>query len=289
MLQSYLFIAFCVILIICVVIAKLKNSIDNFLFYSSLVLISLSLGFYLVIKYTNYFYSNELDLKNTYPKKLNVKNEDVKYFENYSGYYAHPDREGTYPGIIMIHEWWGLNEHIKEKANELAVEGYNVLAVDLFGTVANNPDDARKQSSSLDQEKAIENLKAAKQFLIDKNSSKIGSLGWCFGGAQSLQISTNEKVDATVIYYGNVSLPKEKLKNISSPVLGIFGDKDVQIPVPQVNQFEKNLKDLSITNNIYIYQGVGHAFANPSNPNYAVNETEDAWEKTLQFLNDNLK
>ena len=289
MIQSYLFVAFCVILAIFVIIAKLKNLIDNFLFYSALVLITISLGIFLTIKYTNLFYVNNYTSENESLNRLMVKSEEVEYFEKFKGFYASPEEDGVYPGIIMIHEWWGLNDNIKEKAIELAAEGYNVLAVDLFGTVAENPEEARKQSTNLNQAKAIENLKSAKKFLIERNSSKIGSLGWCFGGAQSLQVSVNENLDATVIYYGNVSLAKEELKNISGPVLGIFGDQDVLIPVAQVNQFEKNLKDLNISNSVYIYQGVGHAFANPSNPNYSPNETEDAWERTLQFLNDNLK
>lgn len=288
MIQSYLFVAFCVILAIFVIIAKLKNLIDNFLFYSSLVLVSISLGIFLTIKYTNYFETFTTS-ENNGMNKLAVKTEEVEYFENFKGFYASPEKEGVYPGIIMIHEWWGLNDNIKEKAIELAAEGYNVLAVDLFGMVATSPEDARKQSSNLNQEKAIQNLKAAKNYLKERNSSKIGSLGWCFGGAQSLQVSVNESMDATVIYYGNVSLAKEELKSISGPVLGIFGDQDVLIPVAQVNQFEKNLKDLNISNNVYIYQGVGHAFANPSNPNFSQAETEDAWDKTLEFLNENLK
>ena len=289
MIQSYLFVAFCVILAIFVIITKMKNLIDNFLFYSALVLITISLGIFLTIKYTNLFYVNNYTSENESLNRLMVKSEEVEYFESFKGFYASPEEDGVYPGIIMIHEWWGLNDNIKEKAIELAAEGYNVLAVDLFGTVAENPEEARKQSTNLNQAKAIENLKSAKKFLIERNSSKIGSLGWCFGGAQSLQVSVNENLDATVIYYGNVSLAKEELKNISGPVLGIFGDQDVLIPVAQVNQFEKNLKDLNISNSVYIYQGVGHAFANPSNPNYSPNETEDAWERTLQFLNDNLK
>lgn len=288
MIQSYLFVAFCVILAIFVIIAKLKNLIDNFLFYSSLVLVSISLGIFLTIKYTNYFETFTTS-ENNGMSKLAVKTEEVEYFENFNGFYASPEEDGVYPGIIMIHEWWGLNDNIKEKAIELAAEGYNVLAVDLFGMVATSPEDARKQSSNLNQEKAIQNLKAAKNYLKERNSSKIGSLGWCFGGAQSLQVSVNESMDATVIYYGNVSLAKEELRSISGPVLGIFGDQDMLIPVAQVNEFERNLKDLNISNNVYIYQGVGHAFANPSNPNFSQVETEDAWDKTLEFLNENLK
>jgi carboxymethylenebutenolidase len=286
MTESILFFGFCITLVTLVIFAKKSQKIDNFLFYSSIILVSISMLIYYIFKNPEMFF--KIDNFQTIQKN-NVVSENVTYFENYKGFYAYPEKEGDYPGIIMIHEWWGLNDHIKEKAKDLASEGYNVLAVDLFGSVATTPEDARKQSSGLDQEKAILNLKAAKQFLTEKNSKKIASLGWCFGGAQSLQISVNEKLDATVIYYGNVSLPKEKLKNISNPVLGIFGDQDNLIPINQVNEFEKNLSDLNISNSINIYKGVGHAFANPSNPNYSVAETEDAWDKTLQFLSETLK
>lgn len=223
------------------------------------------------------------------PPIFEVSASDVKYFENMSGFYAEPKTPGNYPGIIMIHEWWGLNDHIKESAKILASQGYRVLAADLFGSVAVTPVGAIAQTKGLNQEKAIENMKAAKKFLSNKGSKKIGSLGWCFGGAQSLQISVNEKLDATVIYYGELIEDKEKLKNLKSPVLGIFGSTDNLISVEKVNSFEKNLKDLNIPNTIKIYDGVGHAFANPTGQNFAPNETKDAWLKTLDFLNSNLK
>jgi carboxymethylenebutenolidase len=104
-----------------------------------------------------------------------------------------------------------------------------------------------------------------------------------------LQISVNEGLDATVIYYGNLIEDKDKLNNINSPVLGIFGSKDAQIPVDKINLFQKNLSELGIQNDIKIYDGVGHAFANPTGQNFSPNETKDAWSKTLEFLNQNLK
>jgi len=218
-----------------------------------------------------------------------IKSLNINYFENIKGYFVEPKNPGNYPGIIMIHEWWGLNDHIKNSAETLSAQGYRVLAVDLFGTVASTPEEAMKQTKSLNQEKAILNMKAAKRFLNEKGSIKIGSLGWCFGGAQSLQISVNEKIDASVIYYGNLIEDKNKLKNLKSPVLGIFGSKDAQISVENVNNFQKNLNEIKIPNEIKIYEGVGHAFANPTGQNFAPEESKDAWIKTLEFLNKNLK
>ena len=238
----------------------------------------------LVIKDNNSNFMNEIAAA-----KYEVVSYDVNYFETRTGFYAEPKTPGNYPGIIMIHEWWGLNEHIKESAKTLSAQGYRVLAVDLFGSVAQTPIGAIAQTKGLNQEKAIENMKAAKKFLSDKGSKKIGSLGWCFGGAQSLQIAVNEKLDATVIYYGELIEDKDKLKNLNSPVLGIFGATDSIIPVEKVNLFGTNLKELNIQNEIKIYDGVGHAFANPTGQSFAPKETKDAWKKTLEFLSKNLK
>ena len=253
-------------------------------------LISLSLIYFyfndikkLVIKENNSNLMNEL-----VTSKYEVLSSEVNYFESRTGFYVEPKTPGNYPGIIMIHEWWGLNDHIKESAKILSAQGYRVLAVDLFGSVAQTPVGAIAQTQGLNQDKAIENMKAAKKFLSDKGSVKIGSLGWCFGGAQSLQIAVNEKLDATVIYYGNLIEDKDKLKNLNSPILGIFGSIDAQIPVEKVNLFRTNLNELNIQNDIKIYEGVGHAFANPTGQNFAPNETKDAWLKTLEFLNKNL-
>ncbi|HLF53702.1 MAG TPA: dienelactone hydrolase family protein [Candidatus Nanoarchaeia archaeon] len=226
--------------------------------------------------------------------KYSIVNELPSYYGDTRGYLAKPSSPGVYPGIIMIHEWWGLNENIRETANQLASQGYIVLAVDLYnGEVALNSTRAGELSSGVrkNSQKAIENMQAAISYLKEKQkASKIASLGWCFGGGQSLQISLNSKdVDATIIYYGNLVTNKTQLSGIENPVLGIFGSEDTSIPVSSVMEFDKLLDELGINNEIYIYEGVGHAFANPSGMNYAPNETEDAWIKTLNFLDKNLK
>ncbi len=225
-------------------------------------------------------------------EKYEVIAEDVNYFENVSGHLAKPLESGDFPGVVMIHEWWGLNEHIKAVAQQLASEGYIVLAVDLYeGEVATTPERARELTSSLDQARAIKNMKSAIAYLkVNEDITKIASLGWCFGGAQSLQLAiSGEVLDATVIYYGNLVTDESRLSLISWPVLGIFGDQDVVVPMAEVWEFESSLNALGINNEIYIYSGVGHAFANPSGANYAQEETKDAWDKTLTFLDKNLK
>lgn len=211
--------------------------------------------------------------------------EEVSYFGATKGLFVRPDAEGAYPGVILIHEWWGLNDGIKDAARNLAAQGYLVLAVDLYdGKVAATPEEARTYTSSLDQAKAIENMRAALTFLEAKGAGKLASLGWCFGGGQSLQLALNQDLDATVIYYGRLETDPAKLKAVNQPVLGVFGEADASIPVESVRAFAAALDGLKVENEVYVYPGVGHAFANPSGANYAPKETEDAWLKTLDFL-----
>lgn len=222
--------------------------------------------------------------------ELAVIADDVPYLSGVTGYFAEPQEEGDYPGVVMIHEWWGLNDNIKEMAEELAAEGYVVLAVDLFGTVATTSEGARAQIAALKEEEALANLRAAASFLRERGADKVASLGWCFGGGQSLRLSlSDEPLDATIIYYGSLVTDEVQLANIDAPVLGIFGEEDQSIASSTVRDFESTLNRLSIQNDVTIYDGVGHAFANPSNPNYAPTETKDAWAKTLTFLETNLK
>ena len=221
---------------------------------------------------------------------LSVQTSIVNY-DGTSGFLAHPSDSGNYPGVIMIHEWWGLNDNIKDMATELASHGYVVLAVDLFGDVATTSDHARELVTSFDQESGTSNMNSAAEFLIENhNVENLGSIGWCFGGGQSLNLGLNNPdMDATVIYYGRIVSDTEELSKIDWPVLGIFAEFDQGIPVESVIDFETSLNELSIQNDINIYPGVDHAFANPTGERYAPVESADAWEKTLNFLETNLK
>jgi len=219
---------------------------------------------------------------------VNLENRTVNYFDQASGYLVYPaltkenkdsnNKNDTLPAVIMIHENKGLNDNIKKMANLLARNGYVVLAVDLFkGEVTTD----RNRSSELsqyvrdNQDIATANLKSAVKYLSslpNVNPEKIVSLGWCFGGGQSLQLALNSQdhpLAATIIYYGRLLTDNASLANIKWPVLGIFGDQDKSISVDSVKAFEMALNSNGIPNEIYIYKGVGHAFANPSGENYA--------------------
>ena len=221
-----------------------------------------------------------------------LERSTVNYYSNATGYLVRPEYGANLPAVIMIHEWWGLNQHIKDAADRIAKEGYAVLAVDLYdGEVATESSRAGQLAGSVrnNPEEAIGNLNAAVEHVSsvqNVNSSRIASLGWCFGGGQSLQLAlhTEKPLAATVIYYGNLVTNQTDLAEITWPVLGVFGSADQSIPIDTVNQFDAALDANGVTNEIYIYEGVGHAFANPSGDNYAPEETADAWEKTLAFL-----
>jgi carboxymethylenebutenolidase len=228
-----------------------------------------------------------------------LHNSSVNYYENNNstGYLVYPElannTQQQLPAVIMIHEWWGLNEDIKNQADILAREGYVVLAVDLYqGEVATTSDRSRELASSVrnNPTSAIDNLQSAVNYvkslqIVDGN--RIASLGWCFGGDWSLQLAVNSSEDplaATIVYYGRPITDTSSLSSISWPVLGIFGDQDQAIPVESVKQFAAALNATGVTNDIYLYEGVGHAFANPSGDNYAPKETADSWQKTIGFL-----
>lgn len=221
-----------------------------------------------------------------------VTTEDVTYYNSVHGYYAHPQAEGKYPGVVMIHEWWGLNDNIKTMARQLAAEGYQVLAVDLYnGVVATTPDQAMKQVQSVNADEKKKNMLAAVNFMREKGANRIASMGWCFGGGQSLALAlSGEQLDGTILYYGTpLVTDADKLQAINWPVLGIFGDKDQAIPVDTIHAFDASLTKDGIDHEVAIYPGLGHAFANPSGQNYAPNETKDAWAKTVAFLKKNLQ
>ncbi|MBX9906509.1 dienelactone hydrolase family protein [Patescibacteria group bacterium] len=216
---------------------------------------------------------------------------DLEYFPGAKGYFARPESEGQYPGIVMVHENRGLRPEIKEAADALARQGYMVLAVDLLGGVAEDQDGAKALTANFKQEVGTENMRKAAAYLRDNGAEKMASLRWCFGGKQSLELAlSGEKLDATVVYYGGgMATSTDRLKAISWPVLGVFGEEDRVIPMKMVDDFKASLNTLGIQNEVYVYPGVGHAFANPSGANYAPTETMDAWNKTLAFLESHLK
>jgi carboxymethylenebutenolidase len=228
-----------------------------------------------------------------------VTAEEVTYGEaggkTLHGYAARPKTaQGALPSVIVIHEWWGLNDNVRAMTRRLAGEGYQALAVDLYGgTRADNPDQAMKLVNAVQQNPgaAQENLRRAAAWLEGKGVKKMGVIGWCFGGGWSLAtaLMLPDKIDATVIYYGHLETDPAKLAKLKHPVLGAFGAEDKSIPPDSVHAFESALKKQGTPVDVKIYEGAGHAFANPSGGAYRPEAARDAWQRTTAFLARNLK
>lgn len=207
------------------------------------------------------------------------------------GHFAFPeDMVDPLPGLIVIHEWWGLNDNVQAMAERLAGEGYIVLAVDLYGgRTAATPGEAQVLMRQVveDPESARVNIRRAFEFLQTVGGApSVGSLGWRFGGGWSLNAAMllTDDLDAAVIYYGYVTDDEERLRSIEAPILGLFGAEDRGIPVDLVKRFEAALDRLGKDHTIHIYPGADHTFANPTGDNYDHAAAEDAWQKSLEFL-----
>jgi carboxymethylenebutenolidase len=198
------------------------------------------------------------------------------------------------PGVLVIHEWWGLNEHIMHWADRLAAQGYAALAVDLYGgKVATTPEEAMATMKAVDPQRSVEILRAAHQFLMTDSrvqSTSTGVIGWCFGGGWSLRAGMAiPELDAVVMYYGRPVTDVQELKSIKAPVLAIFGTQDESIPNDVVEEFDEALSDAGVAHRILKYDAP-HAFANPSAPGrYNAEAAAAAWEQVKGFLADNLK
>jgi carboxymethylenebutenolidase len=210
---------------------------------------------------------------------------------NLEGFLAMPaDAAEPLPGILVIHEWWGLNENIRAATRRLAAEGYVALAVDLYdGATAATPQEAQDlmAAAMADPERTLANLQQAYEYL-DRYafSPRVGVLGWCFGGGWSLQAALKlpEGLDAAVMYYGQVVTDRDELRALQVPLLGLFGALDEAIPVRDVQVFRNRLNELEKEAEVYIYTDAEHAFANPSGGNYSAVAAEDAWRRTIDFL-----
>ena len=202
------------------------------------------------------------------------------------------DKKAPLPAVLLIHEWWGLNDHIKHWADRLAAEGYATLAVDLYGgKVGTTSDEATALMKAVDADRAGVTLKAAFEYLsADTNiqASKRATLGWCFGGKWSLQFAIAEpRLDACVLYYGQLPTDDAQLQRIHAPVLGVFGTKDKSISKEAVDAFEGAMQKAGKECRVLRYEAV-HAFANPSSAGYDQANAAKAWTEVRAFLREHM-
>jgi len=224
-------------------------------------------------------------------KSVSYKSGD----ETISGMIYTPAGTGPFPALIVIHEFWGLNDWVKEQASKFANEGYVALAVDLYrGKVADTPDLAHELMRGVPQDRAIRDLKAAFDFLAAQPNVKkdrIGSIGWCMGGGYSLDVAITEPhLAADVVNYGHLATEIADLEKIQAPILGLFGGQDRGIPPDDVKKFQQAIEKLGKKVAVKIYPDAGHAFENPNNKQgYRADDAADAWQRTVAFLAANLK
>jgi carboxymethylenebutenolidase len=225
------------------------------------------------------------------PRTVEYKSGD----ETVSAVLYTPAGSGSFPALIVIHEWWGLNDWVKEQASKLSGQGYVTLAIDLYrGKVATTPEEAHEIMRGVPEDRAKRDLHAAFEFLASQPNLKkdrIGAIGWCMGGGYSLDVALQEPtLAADVINYGHLATDPEALKKIHAPILGIFGAQDKGIPPTDVRKFGEQLEKLGKKIEIKIYDDAGHAFENPNNKDgYRPADATDAWQRTVDFLAKNLK
>lgn len=199
------------------------------------------------------------------------------------------------PGVIVIHEWWGLNDNVVAMARKVAAEGYTALAVDLYdGASAETPDQAMNlmQSAMGHPANLLDNLRQAYGYLSDaQGASRVASLGWCFGGGWSLRtaLALPTELSGAVVYYGQPVTDPAMLRTLQMPVLALFGGADTSIPADTVAAFERALDAAGVQNTVVTYPGAAHAFANPSGGRYDAEAATDAWARTTAFLADVLR
>ena len=225
------------------------------------------------------------------PERIVTKAVDFKVNGNScNGYLAHPDGDGKYPVVVVIQEWWGLDNHIKDITERLARLGFAAIAPDLYhGQVTAEPDEARKLAMALEYETASKEIDAAADWLLAQDmssGSKFGCIGFCMGGGLVLTTAIrNARIGAAVVYYGGLPNPPENLKGIQSPVLGFFGEDESE----RATQLEQIISSSDKPVEVHIYEGASHGFYNDSNPRgFNLTASYDAWPRTVRFLSDNL-
>ena len=206
-----------------------------------------------------------------------------------------PTGAGAHPAIVVIHEWWGLNDWIKQQASDYADQGYVALAVDLYrGKTAGDPEAAHELMRGLPQDRGVRDLVAAVAYLKTRkevDAARIGTVGWCMGGGFAAQLAVAEpSLRAAAINYGALPTDAASLSRIHASILGNFGGKDQGIPPEDVNAFAAAMKADGKPVDVKIYPDAGHAFENPNNKaGYRPADAADAKQRMKAFFTLNLK
>ena len=209
-----------------------------------------------------------------------------------SGYLA-TAASGSGPGVIVLQEWWGLVDHIKEVADRFAGEGFVALAPDMYhGETADSPDDAKRLMMALNIDRAEKDLRGAIEHLLSLDQTQgdeVGTVGFCMGGQLSLYAAcANSQVGACVNYYGIHPDVKPDIGNLEAPVLGFFGEDDAKVSPEVVRELEERLNQAGKQVEVHIYPGADHGFFNDGRPMYKEEEAKQSWDRMIQFYRANL-
>lgn len=225
------------------------------------------------------------------PEKVSYKSGD----ETVHGLLFKPAAPGKHPGLVVVHEWWGVTPWVEQQAQDFADHGYVALVVDLYrGKSTDNPEIAHELMRGVPEDRAMRDLESAVTYLRsrpDVDKFALGTVGWCMGGGYALQLALADyHVVAVVVNYGALSTDKAKIASMTASVLGNFGGEDRGITPADVKAFEAALRDDGKKPNIKIYPDAGHGFENPVNKDaYRPADAADAHARTLAFLARNLK
>jgi len=210
------------------------------------------------------------------------------------GYLAVPEGDGPFPGVIVVQEWWGLDEHIKDVARRFAAEGFAALAPDLYhGHFTKEPGEAQKLMMSLNMGEAVTELVKATEYLGSRPEVAgrgIGAIGFCMGGGLALNLACeNSKIGAAAPFYGVNPTPIERVRNLKGPLLAIYAENDAFAGESARRELEETLKTAGIRHEIVVYPGAEHAFFNDTRPEvYDRDAAVDAWQRVLSHFRQNL-
>lgn len=223
------------------------------------------------------------------------RGEDLAYFdadEATVGYIVAPEGDGPFPAVVLIHEWNGLVDRVRQVADALADEGYVALAADMYsGEIGTNREEnvALMQKAQADPDRVIANLNAAVSYLRSRSdvTGKVAAMGWCFGGGVALSYALGgERHEGTAIFYGSLIEDPDVLASIDHPVYGTFAELDGGIPPDQVNRFAEALRAAGVENDIHIYDDVNHGFWLwvDRDPETTAAPAADAWSRLKAYL-----
>jgi carboxymethylenebutenolidase len=210
-----------------------------------------------------------------------------------SAFVARPAGEAKAPGVIVVHEWWGLDGSIRDIARRLATQGYVAIVPDLYhGKVATDPMKAHELMRGLDDQEALGTINGAEAWLRAQPrtaKSGIGIVGFCMGGGLALDYGLAHPLNAVIMFYGRPEPDPTKLTPLKAPLQAHYGQEDEGFPIAKVNQFKEALKKDGKSAEVYVYPGAGHAFMHEGLPSYRPDAARQAWARMLAFFQKNLK